>query len=83
MAKNDETKTTLDPITEYQDDIDEFVALANGCIEALEWISAKYDILYYETHDENYNTLGMHTDESLTKWKKLRDFLTQCEERSI
>jgi hypothetical protein len=83
MAKHDETNAKLEPIIEYKDDIDEFVTLVNGCIVELEWRSATYDILYYETHDEKYNTLGMQVDESLTKWKNLRYFLTQCEQRSI
>jgi len=83
MAKNDESTTKLNPITEYKDDMSEFVALANGCMSALEWISAKCDILYYETHDKECNTLSIQVDETLTKWKKLREFLTKCEQRSI
>lgn len=83
MTKDNETKTKLDPIIEYKDDIDDFIALVDGRIKALEWISKQYDILYYETYGEKCNTLDMQVDEALTKWKKLRDFLTQCGQRSI
>lgn len=76
-------KTKLDPIAEYKDDMDEFVTLVNGSIVELEWRIKTYDILYDETHDENYKILIKNTSELLTKWKKLGYFLTQCERSSI
>ena len=75
-------ESKLDPIAEYKDDIDEFVTLANDCVVKLESQIKTYDILYDETHDENYKTIIENCNELLAKWSLLRYFLLQCERKS-
>lgn len=75
-------KAKLDPIAEYKDDMSEFVALTNDCVVKLESQIETYDILYDEMHHENYKILAKNANELLTKWKKLRYFLLQCERKS-